>query len=199
LMMVAAPLLVLGSPILVATWALPPRARQWVNQRRWRWTTPWYLLWHPVTLLALYAVTLWIWHLPRLYHAALRNPWVHDGQHLAFLVTACLFWRVLIDPLTSRRLSLLTGSAYLFVTSLHASALGVFMALSPRVWYSDYEPTTAQWGLTALEDQQLAGLIMWMPACTLYAAVVAAVFAWWLTRLQARQARSHQRPQGAPL
>jgi cytochrome c oxidase assembly factor CtaG len=97
-----------------------------------------------------------------------------------FFVTSCLFWRVLLDPLSRLRMNQGAGVIYLFLTSLHATILGVFMALSPRVWYSDYVPRTGRWNLTPLEDQQLAGLIMWMPACMIYAAVAAVIFALWV-------------------
>jgi putative membrane protein len=183
LMMVAAPLFVLGGPASVMVWALPQSWRLAIG--RWRrrieaWHSPWYLLWQPLLMWSLYAVTLWIWHLPALYHAALRDPWIHEFQHLTFFVASCLFWRVLLDPLGRLRLSRGVGVLYLFTTSLHASVLGVFMALSPQVWYSDYDGRTQAWNLTPLQDQQLAGLIMWMPACMMYAVVATAVFAVWL-------------------
>jgi len=183
LMMVAAPLLVLGAPAFVLLWALPLEWRKrltpvihWVE----RWNSPWYLLWQPLLLWSLFAVALWIWHLPPLYQAALRDRVVHDFQHLVFLGAAFLFWRVLLDPLSRLRLGRGAGVLYLFTTSLHASALGVFMALSPRVWYLDYQATAPAWQLTPLEDQQIAGLIMWMPACMVYALAAAALFALWL-------------------
>jgi putative membrane protein len=183
LMNVAAPLLVLGAPGLVCMWAFPLK---WRNAfRRWTgmlesWRSPWYLLWQPLLMWGLYGFTLWVWHLPGFYQAALRNQWVHDFQHLTFLLTSCLFWRVLLDPISRYRLSRGVGVIYLFTTSLHATVLGVFMALAPGVWYPDYETTTAAWNLTALEDQQLAGLIMWMPACMIYALAAAGMFAIWL-------------------
>jgi putative membrane protein len=188
LMMIAAPLFVLGSPGVVLLSGSPRPWRQ--SLARWRrridgWHSPWYLLWQPLLMWSLYAVTLWIWHLPDLYQAALRHPLVHDIQHLTFFVAACLFWRVLLDPLGRLRLSRGIGVLYLFTTSLHASALGVFMTLSPRPWYADYEATTPLWGLTTLEDQQLAGTIMWMPACMMYAVAAAALFAVWLRELPA--------------
>jgi putative membrane protein len=183
LMNVAAPLLVLGSPLLVCLCALPLPPRQRVG--RWmqaldRWQSPRYLLWQPLLLWAIYGLVLWIWHLPALYTAALTNEWVHDFQHVSFVVASCLFWRVLLDPISRLRLSRGLGIIYLFATSLHATVLGVFMALSPRVWYDYYEPLTPAWNLSPLEDQQLAGLIMWMPACMVYAIIAAVLFALWL-------------------
>jgi cytochrome c oxidase assembly factor CtaG len=187
LMTVAAPLFILGAPTLVLAWGLLPMGNgEWGmrNAFHFAFRIPHSaFLWQPLFLWALYAVTLWAWHHPTLYQAALRQPLVHDAQHLSFFVAACLFWRGGLDPLGRRRLHPAAAVPYLFLTSLHASALGVFLALSPRPWYSDYMGRTPAWGLTPLEDQQLAGLIMWMPACLIYPAVAATLFGSWLAGL----------------
>lgn len=191
LMMIAAPLLVLGHPGLVTLWALPLPWRQTIGGwgRRFENFHPdWYWLWQPLAVWNLYAAGLWIWHIPWLYQAALESRWLHDLQHLTFLITSYLFWRVLLYPVKRLRLSRGLAVIYLFTTSLHATALGVLMALSPQVWYPAYEATTSLWNLSPLEDQQLAGLIMWMPACMVYAVAAAALFALWLEE-PARQIR----------
>jgi putative membrane protein len=180
---VAAPLLVLGSPGLAFIWLLPMPWRRkfgsyWNRDRSGRTVT--YLLWQPLVLWALFAFTLWIWHLPSLYERALHNELFHDFQHFTFLITACLFWRVLLDPVSRLRLSRVGAVLYLFFTSLHATVLGVFMALSQGVWYTTYEGRTLSWNISPMEDQQLAGLIMWMPACMIYALIAAIVLAYWL-------------------
>lgn len=181
---VAALLFVLGSPTFVLAWGLS-EGRQWGSSF---FTFAFRLLqesslWQPLFVWALFAVTLWAWHHPALYQAALSDPMMHDAQHVSFFVAACLFWRACLDPLSGRRLSPPGAVPYLFTTALHASALGVFLTLSPRVWYADYATRTAAWGLTPLEDQQLAGLIMWMPACLIYPAAAVALIGTWLTRL----------------
>jgi putative membrane protein len=187
LMTVAAPLFVLGSPSVVLAWGLPERTkgrgRSVVAFVLWLPQEP--ILWQPWFVWTLFAVTLWAWHHPALYQAALRDPLVHDAQHVSFFVAACLFWRACLDPLSQRRLSAPVAIPYLFATSVHASALGVFLALSPRVWYDDYAATTSAWGLTPMQDQQMAGLIMWMPACLIYPAVAAVLFGLWLSNLDA--------------
>jgi putative membrane protein len=183
LMMVAAPLIVLGMPMQISFWALPAEWRRRVAEtwkRAGRWRSPWYLLWQPVMLWAIYLVTLWGWHHPLLYEAALRNQWVHYLQHLAFFLVSCLFWSVLLDPLRRLQMGRGAGILYLFTTSLHAAVLGAFMTLAPEIWYGEYARTTQAWGLTPLEDQQLAGLIMWMPACLAYLVVTGIVFTAWL-------------------
>jgi putative membrane protein len=183
LMMIAAPLFVLGAPATVMLWALPLAQRQrlgrWMrffDTRRLRG----YLLWQPLLAWGLYAVILWIWHLPPLYEAALANSYVHDLQHIMFFAASCLFWRILLDPLSRLRLNPALGVIYLFTASLQATVLGIFMAIAPRVWYPWYEDRTGAWGVSAIEDQQLAGFIMWMPACLVYAIAAALIFGLWL-------------------
>ena len=183
LIKVAAPLLVLGSTGQAVLWAMPRPLRHAVASiagtlrgigiRR-------YVLWQPLATWACFALVLWLLHIPELYQAALRNRFLHDLQHIAFVVSACLFWRVLLDPISSLRLSPGLGVLYLFSTMLHASALGVFMAFSPGLWYSDYAATTAAWNIQPLVDQQVAGYIMWMPACVIYAVAAAFIFGYWL-------------------
>jgi putative membrane protein len=192
LMNVAAPLLVVGMPFVVGLWALPRHGRRAAGH--WKraaesWNPRRYLLWQPLVTWALFALTLWVWHLPRLYEAALDHRLLHDVQHVSFLAAACLFWRVLLDPVSRLRLSRGVGVVYLFATSLHASLLGLFMALAPRVWYSTYAAAAPGALLTPIEDQQLAGLIMWMPACMIYAVVAALLFGWWLRDDAAAAAR----------
>ncbi len=183
LMNLAAPLFVLGAPGRVLLWVLNPAERAAIG-RAWQTLTkrgvPRYLFWQPVSLWVLYAVVLWVWHLPRFYEAALRSAVVHDLQHLMFFGASALFWRVLFDPIGRLRMAHAPAVLYLFLTSLHATVLGVFMALAPRLWYPTYAGRTEPWGVSALEDQQLAGYIMWMPACMAYAIIAAVLFASWL-------------------
>jgi putative membrane protein len=189
LMLIAAPLLVVSAPGLVVAWALPRSWRSALGQlfsgrkSYWGWTIH-QLVWNSLWVWSLHAFVLWVWHIPWLYELALVDPMIHDLEHVSFFLAACLFWRIAIDR--RRRPTLNPGWSvlYLFTTSLHATVLGVFMALAPSVWYPTYMDRTWRWGLSPLEDQQLAGLIMWMPACTVYAIVAAGLFANWLQELE---------------
>lgn len=181
LTIVAAPLLVIGSPYRVIAHALPPLWReligfQWLAHRA---------AWHPFGIWAVFASVTWVWHHPHLYQAALRDPVVHDAQHLTFFTAAFLFWRVVLDPFSHRRLQPLAAAAFLFATSIHTSALGIFLALAPSPWYLYYAERTADFGLSPLADQQLAGLLMWMPGCLIYPAVAAGRLAYWLNHTAA--------------
>lgn len=182
LTVVVAPMFVMGSPIFVLSWGL---ADLWKGKSRGIWRSSFRFLncnflWHPWIVWLLFAVTLWMWHHPTFYHAALRDPLIHDVQHISFFVVSCLYWRMVVGPLSDRRLNGPAVIPYLFSTCVHASTLGLFLALSPGIWYDDYLSRTSIWGLTPLEDQQLAGIIMWMPACLIYPAMSALLFGMWL-------------------
>ncbi|HLT35858.1 MAG TPA: cytochrome c oxidase assembly protein, partial [Enhygromyxa sp.] len=184
LMIVAAPLLAAASPILAVAWALPTGwrialARAWARVRpRPR------LSWQPVFAWLSFALVLWIWHIPALYQAAVRHPRIHDLQHLAFFGSACLYWRVMFEPIGRVRLSPAAAVVHVFTTSLHGMLLGVLIALSPRLWYPVYQRSAGRWGLTAIEDQQIAGFIMWMPVCGVYAVIAVVMLAVWLHRAE---------------
>jgi putative membrane protein len=183
LMNLAAPLLMLGSTSSTAYWGLSLPWRRALG--RWQRTDHpshrfWTALRIPLAVTLLYGLVLWLWHLPGPYTWALRDAIVHDIQHLTFFAAGCLFWRLLLDPRNRHRWDAGTGVLVLFVTSLHSTILGALMALSPHVWYPDYIGRTQIWGWAPLEDQQLAGLIMWMPACMVYAVAAAGLLAVWL-------------------
>jgi len=187
LMIVAAPLLVLGRPLVAMLWALPASWR--VPVARAFQTRPiasaWWFLTLPAVAVVVHAIALWVWHLPSLYEATLRSDGVHALQHTAFIVTAALFWWALVHGRYGR---LGYGAAvfYVFITSLHSGVLGALLTMSPNLWYPIYGKTTAAWGLDAMEDQQLAGLIMWVPAGVIFLVLGLALFIAWLAEAERR-------------
>ena len=178
LMMVAAPLFVLGDPMLAALWALPMRRRRAVGswwRRRVALRAAWRLLTKPLAAWSLHVGMLWAWHYPAFYDHALRSEPVHLFEHAAFFLTALLFWWPVLRP-HGRRLRDGTAVAYLFGAALQSTLLGAALTLAARPLYSAHFGSTAPWGFTPLEDQQLAGLLMWVPAGMVYlAALVPAV------------------------
>jgi putative membrane protein len=183
LILLVPPLLISGVPGYVLWWVLPLPARKRVA-RMWRRPSlmrrTWQLALHPIPAWLLHITVLWIWHLPALYEAAVQHEAIHALEHAMFLVTAGLFWWVLLHPLGRRRMNHGVGALYLFVTSLQGSALGVLISLAPRPWYAVYADRTVPWGLSPLQDQQLAGLIMWMPVGSIYALMAAILLGLWL-------------------
>lgn len=182
LMIVAAPLLVLGRPLAAWTWAFAPRHRQLLgNATRWGWLArSWSAITQPVAAWGLHALALWVWHVPRLFDAALHSEGVHVLQHASFLGTALLFWWAVLggDSRSSRGGA---GLVSLFTTMLHTGALGALLTFSASAWYTAYG---GAYGLTPVEDQQLGGLVMWIPGGTAY--LVAGLVL--MTRLLARPA-----------
>ncbi len=180
LMVLAAPLLVCGRPLALWAWALPPRARRHVGHAL-HWA-PWRAFWHkltrPVSAWTLHAIALWGWHAPSLFDAALRDNGWHTAQHASFLGSALLFWWALMKP--GARASQGAALVYLFTTMLHTGALGALLTLSSQVWYRPYLSTAGAWGLSAIEDQQLGGLVMWMPAGAAYVVVGLLLAARWI-------------------
>jgi cytochrome c oxidase assembly factor CtaG len=194
LMLVAAPLVVLGRPVVAFLWALPlgwARAAGGWAKAAW-WQKFWRGLTNPFVAWAIHAAALWVWHVPALFQATLRSEWVHTAQHLSFLVSALLFWWALIH---GRQGWMGYGAAtlYVFTTSVHSGLLGVLITLAGTVWYPAYNGLTSSWGLTPLEDQQLGGLIMWIPAGVVYIAAGLALFAGWVRESDARLERRGRR------
>ncbi|MEX3936650.1 cytochrome c oxidase assembly protein [Paraburkholderia phymatum] len=186
MMLVAAPLCAMGRPLGVWIWALPHRARLWVGQRiRTRgFVRFWHMLTMPITAWVLHAAALWAWHAPALFEAVLMRPWVHTLQHASFLLTALLFWWSITGEGARRQTD---GHAMLslFTTMMHTGALGALITLAPQLWYPLYVEPCSALGVDPLNDQQLGGLIMWVPATTAYLVGALAIATRWLMRRDA--------------
>jgi putative membrane protein len=174
LIVVAAPLLMLGRPLVALAWALP-RATHRAAARASRLAHRLRVLVDPWVATAVHGAALWLWHAPPLYGLALRSEAAHAAQHVSFLGTALLFWWAVLDPARRRRATLGTRLLLLFLTALHSGALGALITFADRPLIAAYLTTTAPWGLTPLEDQQLAGLIMWIPGGIAYLVAVLAM------------------------
>jgi putative membrane protein len=181
LMLIAAPLLVLGAPVRVTLWAFDREQRRAIGRvvrRPWLHEV-WRALTHPATAWMVHAIALWVWHLPALFTLTLRSEAVHAAQHVSFFATALLFWWVVAAPGRGRRLVGGAAVLYVFTTAVHTAALGALLTFLEVPLYPEYARGAALWGLTPLEDQQLAGLLMWVPGGILYltAALIAMGFA----------------------
>ena len=186
LMLISAPLLVLGRPLIPFLWALPQRWRERAASigRARSFRSVWDGFASPVSAWLISALGLWVWHLPWLFDQTLQNDWMHAAQHTTFLLTALLFWWPLTNP--TSRFGYGAAIIYVFTTALHTSILGALLTFAPRPWYSPYLATAPLWHWTALEDQQLGGLIMWIPAGTLLIAVGLWLLVKWLNQSQLR-------------
>lgn len=187
LMVVAAPLLVLGRPLATWAWALPPPQRRAAGRlfARRGWARPWSLLTDPLVAWALHGVAVWAWHIPAAFDAALHQEGWHIAQHASFLVTALFFWWSVLGHDPRGRHGAGPSAAYLFTTMMHTGALGALLSLGSRPWYAPYVATTTALGLDPVQDQQLGGLVMWVPAGLVYVAAALWVVGRMLTRVRA--------------
>ncbi len=187
LMLVAAPLLVMSKPMVLMLWALPRRSRLVIAG--WTRTNTISRLWHaltgPFTVWIIHGAVLWVWHLPVLFEAALANESVHALQHTTFFLSAALFWWALIYGRYGR-VGYGISVVYVFTTAMHTGLLGALITLATEVWYPVYQGRTEAWSLTALDDQQLAGLLMWVPGGVVFTVVGLALFAAWLGEAERR-------------
>ena len=152
LMVLAAPLLVLGRPLQAFLYVVPLRVPRVLSD--------------PLVAFAAHAAAICVWHLPGLFLAATGDEMLHFAQHTSFLASALLFWWTIVARAD------LAAIASLFGTMLYTAALGVLMTFARASWYPGY----------TLEDQQLAGLIMWIPAGLAYPAAAIAMAAQWVRR-----------------
>lgn len=165
LMVVAAPLIVLGRPLETWTWAVSPEARRFLGaaMKAPPLKAIGSLTTLPLAAWIVHAVALWLWHVPMLFRAALADPLVHILQHACFFGSALAYWWSVFGRARQPKGS---SVASLFTTMLHTSALGALLTFAPSPWYAGAGAPTL--GLSALEDQQLGGLVMWVPGGLAY-------------------------------
>lgn len=180
LMAVAPPLLALASPGIAVLRALPRRVRR-VLARRWtaaRWLRgSWRVVTQPFVAAVAHAVAVWAWHLRGPYQKALQSETWHVAEHVSFVLSAMLLWWGIARAQRARRpADLLLGAMAVFVTMLQSGALGALLTFASQPWYPVHGLGAALWGLTVLQDQQLAGLIMWVPGGAVYLAAIAWLF-----------------------
>ncbi len=178
LMLISAPLMVLGRPNLAALHVMPSLAR---------FARVWELVTGPITVLVLHAVVLWAWHIPSMFELALHHETIHAIQHLGFFLTAALFWVALLHGRYGR-LGYGVGVLYVFFTAMHTQLLGALLTFGSHAWYPTHATRTAAAGGNPLDDQQLAGVLMWVPFGVVFLCIGLALFAAWLGEAERRVA-----------
>jgi putative membrane protein len=192
LIVVAPPLLVLGVSPGSFMLGLSPSVRKQLG--RWWHTTrhlkpAWHALTQPWAAWALNVLTVWIWHAPGLYQLTLENEALHILAHLGFISTSLLFWWVTMRPGRSD-----PSVISLFTMSLQCGLLGALITFAPTPWYVLYAATTQAWGLSPLEDQQLAGAIMWIPVGSIYTLAALILFVTHLARIERTSYQRENQP-----
>lgn len=178
LTVVAAPLIDLGAPIALAMRAANPSLRHKLSKAMH--SLPLRVVAHPLVTWSVFVGVLWGSHFTALYNLSLENEFVHSLEHALFLGSGLLYWWPVIgaDP-GSNRLPRPARLLYLFVTMPANAFLGLAILSADTVLYQHYATTARSWGPTPLEDQQLAGVIMWVEGGLIFiAAIVGGFYAW---------------------
>ncbi len=116
---------------------------------------------HPAFAVALYVAVIWAWHIPSAYDFAVRHPVVHVLEHVSFVIAGSLYWWHLLSPIRARRrLKGLGPVLYMGSTKVLVGALGMGLAFAPVALYPYYAHHARVWGISAISDQSIAGLIM---------------------------------------
>jgi putative membrane protein len=193
LLLVAAPLLALSAPSSAILRGSPLALRR----ARGRWRRRLGLthgnlgvLRHPAAVWLLSVGVVWFWHAAAPYDATLDNQLLHVLEHASFLVTAVLFWQVVVGVRGAARVSGGLGVLLVFAMAMQSVFLSVLLTFARTPWYSGYAATTAPWGLDPLTDQRLAGVIMWIPAGVIYLVVALALLVTWIRATEREMSRS---------
>jgi putative membrane protein len=182
LMLVAPPLLVFGRPGLVWLWAFPLPVRRLIG-RIWMHTGLAHLcheIGSPALIWMSGSAALWFWHLPGPFAWSLASEPVHALEHICFFSTSLLFWSLVLEPLAKRRISYGTAIIFVVTFGLQMGFLGALLTFAGHPLYAAYSQTTERWGLSPLEDQQLGGVSMWIPASLIHLTTLGFLVAAWM-------------------
>ena len=172
LMLVAPPLLVLGQPSRVILRGLPARSLRWFAQQH-QVRSLLAVSTQPAVVFLAATVPFVLWHYPPLYEVAVRDPLVHELEHLTFFLGSLLFWVTLAEALPAHcRLRATAKMLLTFAVWMATDLVCAAVTLAPRPLYRVYEEAAALWGFDPLADQRLGGAIMWVAGGGLYAAVL---------------------------
>lgn len=148
-----------------------------------------HILGYPPVAWTIGVLTIWVWHWPALYNLTLLNEQVHIFEHLLFLVTATIFWWPVLNPVMERRIKPLGTIPYLFGAAVASSALGILLTFAEPGLYPAYifpydrlgilAQLRGDWGLTLAVDQQIGGLLMWVPGSLVYLFAILGGLARW--------------------
>jgi putative membrane protein len=133
---------------------------------------------------------MWVWHIPALYEASLQNKSLHIIQGISLLVAGVIFWWPIFSPLDQSRLDPLVSVLYLFSACVGCTVLGVVITFAPAGLFATAHPHIVDtrgvvtlvrngWGISPKVDQQIGGLLMWVPCCFLYISIIMVSLARW--------------------
>lgn len=173
LTLIMPPLLLAGTPAWLLRWLMRPRALAATMR----------VLTSPLVAFGIYNIVFAGWHLPQFYNWALENHNVHIAQHLMFIGAAVLVWWPVVEPIPElARMASPARILYLFALGVPMSVVSALITLSESVLYPWYDAAPRVFSLTALDDQQMGGLIMWVPGMMVYWVAISILFYRWSRR-----------------
>lgn len=189
LVLVAAPCIVFSRPLAPLLRGLPTGWRKPVGsfvykpfvQTLWSWLSC------PIPVLVFHIGVLWVWHIPSLYTAAFYDDLIHSLLHGSFIFTAALFWWMIFHGGNYD-----VRVLYVFVTMMTTGLLGALMTFARSPWYTIHQEYVREWGLTLLQDQQLAGLLMWIPPGLVYVVTAGLLLNKWLNAVEEKVLKREQ-------
>ncbi len=195
LMLLAPPLLVLGRPDIVLLWTFPLRIRRGIGRilqkSAWLYSSSCKFN-QPVAVLIIVSVTMWFWHIPGPYEWAFANPGIHIIEHMSFFLTSYAFWALALRPFSRQQGGHGHAMILLITFALESGLLGALLAFAAEPLYAVHIRAARHLpplltNITPLQDQQLAGLIMWVPASIVQLMAFSAVFVDWLSTSRHRR------------
>jgi cytochrome c oxidase assembly factor CtaG len=148
---------------------------------------------HPAFAVVLYVVVIWLWHIPAAYDFAVTHPTVHVLEHVSFVFVGSLYWWHLLSPIRARlRLDGMGPVVYMLSTKLFVGALGMGLAFAPSALYPYYVHHVRVWGISAIDDQSIAGLIMAIEQSLVMGVALVVLFVRALTESERAQQRSER-------
>jgi len=172
------PLMLLGTP----GWLLRPLLHNRITFHIVRIVTL------PVVAFFLYNADFWLWHAPPLYNATLSNDSIHILEHITFIVFALINWWPIFSPVEELpRLPVGGQILYIFLNGMPSVALGAGLTFLQPLYTPYIEQPVRAWGLSPATDQQLGGLVMWVPVSIIYIVIASILFIRWMQEQDARQ------------
>lgn len=198
LITIVAPLIVLGDPLRVFEEVLPMGVRRVAGHIEGElWARDGVARRTAMAGLVISTVALLGWHTPIAFQAALQSNMLHALEHLTLLVTALFFWWPILTPGLRQRIGTGFAIVEVLIATIVMTVLGALLTFSPAVWYPAYATSERAHGIGAVADQQLAGLLMWIPSGMLYLVIIAVLFVRWMDAEAARTSRISRAPSPA--
>jgi cytochrome c oxidase assembly factor CtaG len=148
---------------------------------------------HPIFGVVAYVGAMWLWHVPTMYNAALEHSMIHVLEHLSFAAAGFLYWWHLLSPIRSRmRLGGIGPILYMASTKILVGFLGIMLTFSSALLYDFYETGGTRWGLNALDDQHVAGLVMALEQSLVMGVALAYLFFRMLAESEAEDRRAER-------